>query len=243
VETYSYVGTELELFQHATRWKAYYARGLRPFIAGDVLEVGAGLGATSRFLCNGYQRSWTCLEPDPDLHRQLESSLRVDPLASPGRALLGTVASLPSEDRFDTILYVDVLEHIEDDRGELTGSAALLRPGGHVVVLAPAHQGLYSPFDKAVGHCRRYSKRSLLAAAPATLRPVAAYYLDAVGMAASLANRLLLRAFMPTYDQLMFWDRVLVPASRVIDPILAHRLGKSVVVVWTRPASPTGPAG
>jgi len=243
VETYSYVGNELELFQHATRWKAYYARDLRPFIAGDVLEVGAGLGATSRFLCTGHQRSWTCLEPDPGLHRQLESSLDVNPLACPGRALLGTVASLPSEDRFDTILYVDVLEHIEDDRGELTGSAARLRPGGHVVVLAPAHQGLYSPFDKAVGHCRRYSKRSLLAAAPATLRPVAAYYLDAVGMAASLANRLLLRAFMPTYDQLMFWDRVLVPASRVIDPILAHRLGKSVVVVWTRPPSPTAPAG
>ena len=47
-----YVGTELELFQHATRWKAYYARALRRFIVGDVLEVGAGLGATSRFLCD-----------------------------------------------------------------------------------------------------------------------------------------------------------------------------------------------
>jgi SAM-dependent methyltransferase len=246
VETYSYVGKELELFQHATHWKTYYARALRPFIAGDVLEVGAGLGATSRFLCNGRERSWTCLEPDPGLHRQLESSLGVKPLASPGRALLGTVPSLPSEDRFDTILYIDVLEHIEDDRAELTGSAAHLRPGGHVVVLAPAHQGLYSPFDKAVGHYRRYSKRSLLAAAPATLRPVAAYYLDAVGMVASLANRWLLRAFMPTYDQLMFWDRVLVPASRVIDPILAHRLGKSVVAVWTtvlpRPRKESKPA-
>ena len=108
------------------------------------------------------------------------------------------MASLPSEDRFDTILYVDVLEHIEDDRGELAGAAARLRTGGHVVVLAPAHQALYSPFDKAIGHFRRYSHRSLLAAAPSTLQPVAAYYLDAVGMAASLANRLLLRASMPS---------------------------------------------
>ena len=233
VETYSYVGKELELFQHATRWKAYYARGLRHFIVGDVLEVGAGLGATSRFLCDGRQRSWTCLEPDHELHRQLESSLSAHPLPSPGQAVLGTVASLPTEDRFDTILYVDVLEHIEDDRGELIGSAARLRPGGHVVVLAPAHQALYSPFDKAVGHCRRYSKPSLLAAAPPTLQPVTAYYLDAVGMVASLANRLLLRALMPTHEQIMFWDRVLVPASRVIDPMLAHRVGKSVVAVWS----------
>jgi hypothetical protein len=41
---------------------------------------------------------------------------------------------------------------------------------------------------------------------------------------------------MPTHEQLMFWDRVLVPASRVLDPILAHRVGKSVVAVWTRSA-------
>jgi hypothetical protein len=235
-EEYSYVGTELEIFQHATNWKAYYARSMRPFIRGDVLEVGAGLGATSRFLCDGHQRSWTCLEPDAGLHGQLEESLRARPLASPGRAMLGTVASLPTDERFDTILYVDVLEHIEDDRRELTGSAARLRTGGHVVVLAPAHQSLYSPFDKTIGHFRRYSKQSLLAAAPPALHLAAAYYLDAVGMAASLANRLLLQASMPTYRQIMFWDRVLVPISRVVDPILAYRVGKSVVAIWTKSA-------
>ena len=233
---YSYLGDELELFQHATRWKAYYARGLRRFIAGDVLEVGAGLGATSHFLCNGDQRSWTCLEPDAALHRQLEASLKGAPLASPGQAVLGTVASLPKEERFDTILYIDVLEHIEDDREELAVSADRLRGGGHVVVLAPAHQALYSPFDKAIGHFRRYNKLSLLGAAPSTLRPVAAYYLDAIGMLISLANRLLLRTPSPTYGQLMFWDRVLVPASRVIDPILGYNVGKTVVAIWTRSA-------
>jgi SAM-dependent methyltransferase len=233
-DKYSYVGKELELFQHAIRWKTYYARGLRRFIAGDVLEVGAGLGATSRFLCDGNQRSWTCLEPDAILHAQLEAGLRASPLASPGRALLRTVASLPAEDRFDTILYIDVLEHIEDDRGELAESSARLRGGGHIVVLAPAHQALYSPFDKAIGHFRRYSRPSLLAAAPPTLQPVAAYYLDVAGMLASFANRLLLRAPMPTYQQILFWDRVLVPASRFIDPILAYRAGKSVVAIWTR---------
>jgi hypothetical protein len=65
------------------------------------------------------------------------------------------------------------------------------------------------------------------------LRPVEAFYLDAVGMAASMANRLLLRASMPTQGQILFWDRVLVPASRVIDPLLARSVGKSVVAIWT----------
>lgn len=65
---------------------------------------------------------------------------------------------------------------------------------------------------------------------------MAAYYLDAVGVAASLANRLLLRASIPTYEQVMFWDRVLVPVSRVVDPMLAHSVGKSIVAIWTRSA-------
>ena len=243
MESYSYVGSELEIFQHATRWKAYYARALRRLIVGDVLEVGAGLGATSRFLCDGRQQSWTCLEPDLSLHGQLEASFKARPLPCPARTVCGNLASLSMEERFDTILYVDVLEHIEDDRGELVASSARLRPGGHIIVLAPAHAALYSPFDKAIGHFRRYNKTSLLAVAPPALESHAAYYLDAAGMAASLANRLLLRASMPTDGQVMFWDKVLVPLSRVIDPLLAYSVGKSIVAIWTHSASNVGRGG
>jgi len=234
MQPYSYVGSELEVFQHARRWKAYYASGLRRFVAGDVLEVGAGLGATCRFLCDGRQRSWTCLEPDQRLYDVLAASLKTQPLAAPARAVLGTVASLPADEQFDSILYVDVLEHIQDDRAELVASAARLRSRGYLVVLAPAHQTLYSPFDEAIGHFRRYDKGSLLAAAPLDLQLVSAYYLDAVGVAASLANRLLLRSSMPTPAQIKLWDGVLVPVSRVVDPILRYSVGKSVVAIWTR---------
>ena len=58
-------------------------------------------------------------------------------------------------------------------------------------------------------------------------------------MAASLANRLLLRASMPTDGQMKFWDRMLVPVSRVIDPVLARSIGKSVVAIWTLATEPT----
>ena len=58
-------------------------------------------------------------------------------------------------------------------------------------------------------------------------------------MAASLANRLLLRASMPTDGQIKFWDRILVPVSRVIDPVLARSVGKSVVAIWTLAPQPS----
>jgi hypothetical protein len=62
---------------------------------------------------------------------------------------------------------------------------------------------------------------------------VRTFYLDAIGMLASAGNRALLRQGHPTKRQIALWDRVMVPLSRVVDPLLGHRVGKSVVSVWT----------
>ena len=231
---FSYVGHELDLFQRAVNWKTYYAWRLRPYIGGDVLEVGAGLGGTSRFLCRQGLQSWTCLEPDVTLAGRLEEALTAGPLPAPTRVVCGTLDDLPSSERFDTVLYIDVLEHIEDDRSELVRAARRLRAGGRVIVLSPAHQWLFSPFDEAIGHHRRYTARVLAHAAPSELRLVRAFYLDSVGMIMSLANRLLLRERHPTASQIRLWDSVIIPTSLMLDPILSYRAGKTVVAVWAR---------
>lgn len=237
--TFCYPGGELEMFQHAVNWKAYYASHLRRVIRGDTLEVGAGIGGTSRFLCDGGQRSWTCLEPDGRLRERLQASLAAKPLPVPFRVLEWTVADLPSAEQFDTVLYIDVLEHIEDDHGELERSAQHLRPGGRIVLLGPAHDWLFSPFDRALGHYRRYSKSRLARITPSSLQLLSAFYLDSVGMLASLANRMLLREALPTVGQIRFWDSTLVRLSRAIDPLTGRRIGKSVVAVWKKaPAVP-----
>ena len=232
---YSYQGTELDLFQHAVRWKGYYAGILKPFIIGDVLEVGAGIGGTTRLLCGPTPRSWTCLEPDGQIASRLAESLATLPLPLPSEVLTGTLESLPPVRTFDTLLYIDVLEHIEDDYAELRLAAARLRPGGHVIVLSPAHNWLFSPFDAAIGHFRRYSRKSLLAVAPDSLQLVKAFYLDSVGMAASFANRMFLKASSPTLAQIHFWDRNLVRASQLVDPLVGRRMGKTVIAIWRRP--------
>ena len=59
-------------------------------------------------------------------------------------------------------------------------------------------------------------------------------FLDAAGMLASLANRWLLRSSLPTVGQIALWDQWLVPCSRVLDPLLAYRLGKSVLAVYRK---------
>jgi SAM-dependent methyltransferase len=232
---FRYDGQELDLFAQAVNWKRYFAAQMRPFLGRRVLEVGAGLGATTRMLCDGTQQSWTCLEPDAELAGRLRNS---NPTAVQSATafdvVVGSLDAIPARPSFDTILYVDVLEHIADDREELANATRRLLPAGHLLVLSPAHQWLFSPFDKALGHFRRYRRSTLRSAAPPELRLVRLRYLDGVGMLASLTNRLLLRASQPTAAQIHFWDGRMVPASRRLDGWLGYQVGKSILGVWQK---------
>jgi SAM-dependent methyltransferase len=230
---FKYVGSELDLFAAVWNWKAYWAQQIRPFLSGDIVEVGAGIGSNSRFINPGSSGRWVCLEPDPKLAAQLVKNSGETKIRRSYETICGTLQSL--EEQFDSIIYIDVLEHIENDREELNTAARHLRPGGHVIVLAPAHQWLFTPFDAAIGHFRRYNRRTLQNIAPASLRLKRMRYLDCAGLVASGANLLFLRQSMPTQAQLRFWDQWIVPVSRVLDKLFLHSVGKSVLAVWQRP--------
>lgn len=226
-----YEGDELDLFSDAIRWKAYWSSLIAPYLGSRVLDVGAGLGATARIFGDRSFASWLALEPDPRLGERMRDAVRSGELPAYVQTRCGGMRALQPDEIFDTILYIDVLEHIEDDRGELERAAGHLAPNGYLVVLSPAHDWLYTPFDRAIGHFRRYSRHSLQRVLPAQLRLERMSYLDCAGMLASLGNRLLLRQAHPTPQQIRFWDRVLVPISRVVDSWFAHRVGKTIVAV------------
>ena len=228
-----YIGTELEVFAEARNWKGYFASKIRPHLGADVAEVGAGIGGTTALFRPGHGGGWLCLEPDRRLLTKIEEAIERGEL--PGvEARPATLADIPADRLFDSILYIDVLEHIEDDRGETARAAAHLRPGGKLIVLAPAHQWLYSPFDRAIGHFRRYTKRSLAVVVPTELECVELIYLDMVGLLASAGNRFIAGSASPSRAQIKLWDGAMVPLSRLLDPFVRHALGKSVLGVWLK---------
>lgn len=231
---FHYVGSELELFARALRWKAYWSQKLRPYIKGDALEVGAGIGSNTSFLRQYSSGRWVCLEPDPEMLVLLEKKISAEGKLGSVESVCGTMQDLTAEERFDTILYIDVLEHIEDDTGELRMAAARLRPGGRIIVLSPAHQFLFTPFDSEIGHFRRYNRPLLRKASPPGLDMEKLIYLDSCGIALSAANRVLLRQAIPTEAQILVWDKWVIPISRVLDPIFSYKLGKSIVGVWRK---------
>jgi SAM-dependent methyltransferase len=227
---FKYVGNELDTFSRARNWRSYWASVVRPYIAGDVLEVGAGIGANIAPVNNSQVRSIHCLEPDPGLATHLSQAARE---ISGATVSVGTICDLSGR-LFDTILYIDVLEHIEDDKSELAKAVRLLKPAGRLIILAPAHEALFSCYDKALGHYRRYDRRTLSLCLPPGCRLEKMDYLDSVGLLASSANKVLLKQSVPTLWQILFWDRSMVPLSRALDRLLAYRFGKSIVAVWAR---------
>lgn len=231
---FRYQGHELELFALAVRWKNYVRANLAPHVRDRVLEVGAGIGAVTRALLHEGVEQWTCLEPDPDLAARIVDTLARNPLRDRVETICGATSDLEPKPTYDTILYIDVLEHIRDDSEELRRSATLLREGGAVIVLAPAYAWLFSPFDEAVGHFRRYDARSVAAATPANLRLDKVFYLDSMGLLVSLANRVLLRQSIPSRGQILFWDRVLIPLSYIMDRVIRFRAGRSIVAIWRK---------
>lgn len=233
-EAEHYVGTELELFSAAKHWKSYLASKIRPHLGAEVAEVGAGIGGTTALLAPGHRGRWLCLEPDQKLLASIQAAIASAELPSVCEARAATLSELSPDELFDAILYIDVLEHIEDDSSEAARAAEHLRPGGRLIVLAPAHQWLFSPFDAAIGHFRRYNRRSLAAAIPNDLQLVELAYLDAVGLVASAGNRFISRSSSPSLAQIKLWDNVMIPLSRLLDPMLLHSIGKSVFGVWRK---------
>lgn len=233
-EATHYIGNELELFGHAHQWKGYYRKHLAPFIQGNVLEVGAGIGETTAHLLNEKVENWLCLEPDASLAEKIAIKIKNKQLPTACKLLIGTTLDLAIDHKYDTIIYIDVIEHIEKDKEEIERASALLNKGGKLIILVPAHQYLYSPFDKAIGHFRRYNKKRLQEVIPVGIQKKKIFYLDCLGLFASLMNKWFLKKDYPTLQQVKFWDQMIVPVSKCIDPLIGFSTGKSLIGIWQK---------
>lgn len=227
---FTYTGTELELFSQAINWKKYIKHLLSEYIKGDVLEVGAGIGSNTRLFCSCQYSNWLCLEPDKKLFQILEyfiSSLNMTNYC----AWNGSISLLNKNQFFNSIVYIDVLEHINNDKEELIQASQHLKPNGKLIILSPAHQWLFTSFDAAIGHYRRYNKQTLQAIIPPNIEVIKIAYLDCVGLLASIGNKLIFKQSQPTLKQIKIWDKFMVTISRKLDPLFGYRFGKSILLI------------
>ncbi len=232
---FEYSGDELETFALAKNWRKYWMGMVRGFLGSEVLEVGAGIGTVTAGLRKP-EMKWVALEPDNEMFQVLEKEFQnVDS----GVAVFGkTLSEYSGIQKFDSVLYFDVLEHIEHDSREVELACSKLNPNGYLIILVPAHQSLFSPFDTEIGHFRRYDRDSLCLLKPKNMNQVLSRYLDSGGYFLSWANSKFLAQSAPTTTQIRFWDSFVIPVSRLVDRLLGFRFGKSLLIVWQM--SPSG---
>lgn len=227
-----YPGKDLEAMSFAVNYHRWIVGEFEPFLGKTIAEVGAGIGSVSRLLLEkGIERLFA-FEPSPGMYALLEKELLQDPRAKTINDFFGP---RHAENQFDSIVYLNVLEHIEDDRAELAGALEALRPGGHLLVFVPALPWLYSDLDRSIGHFRRYTKRSLcdvVERAGFVLKN--ARYFDAAGILPWYVNFVLLRNTLGS-GSVSLYDRLVVPVMRRIERLVHPPLGKNVLLVASKP--------
>ena len=166
------------LAENAPNYLRWIADMIEPYLGNKVLDLGAGIGAVTTHYAPGREvvacdRSDTCVDA---LHRRFANAPNVT-------VVQGDLTELSDwGEHFESVVMLNVLEHIEDDVGVLSSLQALLQPGGRIVVYVPALNLLYGKMDRTLGHYRRYSKwRFKEIAAHAGLQIVTLRYVECAG--------------------------------------------------------------
>jgi SAM-dependent methyltransferase len=215
------------------RYRAFQLGMIAPHCGPSVLEVGAGLGEFASQL-TGLERHLVT-DVDPGAVAAMAARFADRPEVEALRLdLTGGVPDIG--DPVSTVVAINVLEHIEDDSGALRALASLVQPGGRIVLWVPGYQQLYGDFDRAVGHVRRYTPRTLTSAlvaaglTPAVVRPVnllggIAWWLTMRRGGVSPPRGPLVRAY----------DRFVVPVTAFTEHRYTPPFGQSVLGVASVP--------
>lgn len=227
-------GRTLERSAEQPNYKRYQFDLIAPHCGASVLEIGAGLGEfSSQF--TGLERL-VVTDVDPDAVAVLERRFADRPEVEVRQLDLAESPRL--ERPVDTVIAINVLEHIDDDVGALQTLAGLVVPGGNLVVWVPGYQQLYGEFDRKVGHVRRYTPTTLRAAATAAgLEVTLARPVNLLGGLAWWVSVRRGGTMAPKPGLVRVYDRFVVPATRRLEALVSPPFGQSVLCVARTPRS------
>ncbi len=223
------VTESLEFLASVKNYNHWMARTLAPFVGERVLELGCGTGNVLEFFL--LRERLFGIDLDPNMVDYCRERFRAHTNCRFACAdVLAEEVALDFTP--DTVVSLNVLEHVEDDRSLLRWKFERLDRGGRLVALVPAHPAIYGELDAAAGHHRRYTKSELVAKVEgAGLRVTQCFYFNAVGFFGwGLNARLLRRRELPT-QQALFYDNHVVPLQSWLEGIVRPPFGQSLIVV------------
>lgn len=218
-----YQGKEtLEMLEDCRNYSNYLFQNVSKFLVKEdrVLDFGAGTGKLAAEL-KPRVRDMVAIEPDKFLRRELNKrGIPVERLED-----------LAAGD-FNVIYCVNVLEHIKEDAATLSQLGEKLKPGGLLFVYVPAYPILYSPFDKRIGHFRRYTRRSLTELVnPSEFDLLQIRFHDPLGFFAALVYKVFSSTSHVPRGPLLFFDRFVFPLSVIMERVTGGWFGKNLSIL------------
>jgi 2-polyprenyl-3-methyl-5-hydroxy-6-metoxy-1,4-benzoquinol methylase len=227
-----YTGREIEAMNVAVNYHRWILREFQPYLGKRILEVGAGAGAFSELLLETKPESLTMLEPASNLYPLLVQRIRS------GRAHQMTLReAAPELALVDSVVYLNVLEHIEDDDAELAAVSSVLAKNGHVLIFVPANPWLMSDMDRHFGHYRRYEMSELIRKCQSAGFIVrTAKYFDFLGIAPWLVKYRLMKSTQMQTGLVKLYDDMVVPVARFLEGLISPPIGKSILLIGEKSA-------
>ncbi|MEI9896271.1 MAG: glycosyltransferase [Chthoniobacter sp.] len=231
----------LDALEQAPQFNRWMYESVKPWLGRRVAELGVGRGNLSKHIRSHEQVLLTDYRLDylTELHGKwaLQKNLQIGKLDMSARADYEQLRAFAP----DSVVFLNVLEHLEDDRAVLRNLFETVPPGCRVVVLVPYNMKLYSEFDKALGHFRRYAKGELEEKMRAAgLEVEKQFFFNKVGVGAwYVANTLGGQKALKPWQLRLYG--LLTPLFRVLDKVLPTS-GLSTVVIGRKPAAAPAPA-
>lgn len=223
-----YPGKELEAMSFAANYHRWIVDEFKPFLGKAVVEVGAGRGDLSSLLLRSGVEKLYAYEPSINLFSVLQAKLGKEPRA----ILFNDFFNLESApDGVDSVIYINVLEHIENDQSELRNIHGSLNAGGHLLIFVPALSWLFSKADQEMGHFRRYSKDGLVKIVQeGGFKIEKVCYFDIAGIIPWYVNFVLLKNSFNSRS-VSIYDRLVVPPMRFAERLIPPPIGKNILLV------------
>jgi hypothetical protein len=235
VDSIPYEGRDLESMSFALRYHRWILEIFDPYLGRRVAEIGAGSGSISKLLLTRKLESLIVVEPSSEMFQLLTTSLSAIEGSTKIRLHNSTFRRVVGEIRSeqpDSILYINVMEHIVEDEEELLAIHRTLGRGGRVFIFVPALKWLYSAFDKRIGHLRRYTKPELIQKCERSgFRILKSHYVDFAGILPWWVKFCLLRSDTLNPSNVKYYDKLAVPVIRVAESLILPPIGKNLLLI------------
>jgi SAM-dependent methyltransferase len=218
---------EFDALGHAKNYRRWICDIFSPYLGETTLEVGAGIGQNSKVLAEVGAEKLICIEPDKSYLTRLKQN------AKNATIIHGTIKDIPPTLMPDSIVSINVLEHIEKDSKELKNYAKVLSPkNGYLCILVPARMEIYSEIDKLFGHYRRYNKQELSAKLTENNFSIQKiYYSNFLGYITWLATFKFGGKLSFTPSQVKLYDRIAIPIIKIIESSVKPPVGQSIIAI------------